>query len=118
MGNTGMDDNPLMFNPYRGDPRILHGPEDVFSNLIWGTNLAMAILHMPSLLGFQSRKFNKDLIKGIIEEATVTKSFQQGSPKWLFFKPNLAGLSVPSIWWKEAHSYSWKVERQGSASES
>merc|ERR1712224_373556 len=118
MGTFEMDDNPMMFNPNRGDPRIHHGSEEIFSSLIWGTNLAMGILHMPSLLGFQPRKFNKDLVKGIIEEGTAMKTFQKGPACWLFSVPNYTGYSVPSIWWKEAHSNSWKVERQGSALES
>merc|ERR1712224_180534 len=117
MGTFEMDDNPMMFNPNRGDLRIHHGSEKIFSSLLWGTNLAMCILHMPSLLGFQSRKFNKDLMQGVLEEGTVIKNLQQGSAMWLFFKPNYAGSSVPSTWWKEAHSNSWKVERQGSALE-
>merc|ERR1712054_473900 len=108
-----MDDNPFAFSPYRGDPRIVHGSEELFSTLLWGTNIAMGILHMPSLLGFQPRKINKDLMTGISLESSAMRCLQQGKqPLWPYHRSKLDSDSVPELWWKEAQFISWKVERQ------
>merc|ERR1712093_335828 len=110
--------DPLIFNPFKGDPQIPHGSEEVYSLLFVGCNIAMGILHSPSILGFRPYKFNKDLVKGFSEEASVLKRVKEGMPPvWPYRKPKLDADSVPAMWWNEAHSRSWKVERQGAASD-
>merc|ERR1711907_844801 len=107
--------NPLAFNPFRGDPRICHGSEAMFSTLFFGTNIAMVILHLPSLLGFQPRKFNKDLVSSSSFEGAAMNCLRHHKPPlWSYHSPKPQSQSVPETWWRESHFISWKVHRQGS----
>jgi hypothetical protein len=113
-----MSENPLSFNPFKGDPRIPHGTEELLSTIIWGVNFGMLILHLPSTLGFRPFKLDKDLKKCVIEESAAVNRLRSGlAPSWPYHTPMLESTSVPAMWWKEAHETSWKVERQGSAVE-
>merc|ERR1711861_45492 len=107
------------FNPYKGDPRIPHGPEEVFSTVLWATNIATTILHLSSCLGYRPFRINKDSAKTCFEEASVFSKLRQGLPPvWPYLAPKFDAVSVPALWWKEAQYNSWKTERQGCALDS
>merc|ERR1712217_768401 len=47
---------------------------------------------------------NRDLEKGMLEEAMVMRQIRHGQiPRWPYHTPKLGAKSVPLMWWKESH---------------
>merc|ERR1712187_778803 len=93
---NSMAENPFVFNPFRGAPHFSHATEQKFSASIWGINIAIVILHGQSPLGFRPYKFNKDLVRGTLEEAIAMKYLKMGQrPRWPYRKPELEARSIP-----------------------